>query len=142
VEFELYEMSVKEESGVLIQRQKTDEKGIALFQNLKKGNYLVIGMEHEKNGCLYLPASSKVNLPQSEEVDVHQVIVRPKYEELTPSKTEEIPDTTESEEKEETTEEPKEENVLPQTGQQWILVWIFLLIGAVFLFIALHLFFC
>ena len=118
-----------------VQIQKTDEKGYAIFRGIETGRYLVVGTVHENEGCRYRPVPAEIDLSNLAGW-VKTVVIKPKYEQdqeeeegTEESKTDKTEETTEENEQE---DEKKPEPTLPQTGQLWIPVILFLISGFCF----------
>ena len=99
-----------------VQVQRTDEKGRAYFKGIEAGQYVIIGSSFEDDGYLYTPVMTQITLA-AENNAIRTILINPKYE---------------RESKENLMEKPKEEmtdSMIPQTGQLWTPVFLFLSCG-------------
>ena len=128
VEFELYQIN-EEGNEIFLERKRTKEGGILLFENIKTGQYIIVGMEHEWEGERYQPVSGHFFISK-EDAGNGQIIMKPKYEKL-PSKDSEEPKTEEPQE--ESLPDGNTDSKLPQTGQMWLPAAFLLIAGGIFL---------
>ena len=107
-----------------------DESGLLVFSDLPKGRYIIRGEKHIEQGIQYVPVMTEIQLPMNDSVHGGKIIVTPKFEK--------IPDEISTEDKtEESTEEKVElEEMLPQTGQPWLMVMILSILGTFLLILA------
>ncbi len=143
VEFQLYDGSKGEakpqnKQENLLQAQVTDHRGYAFFKNLPPRNYVIIGTEHEKEGEIYRPVTTHIQIPLNEDSVSRKIIIEPKSDKYPKEDKTEVP-------KEESTVCPPEESptaqpdnplpegMLPQTGQLWIPVLFCIGLGMLFI---------
>ena len=131
IKFRLYQEGMTEDENDMlwkenekpIQTVTTNEKGQACFENVKSGRYYIVGDSSEKEGYLYQPAVSEIELPALENGAVRRITISPKYERVPIEEEEEEPET----------EQEELDSSLPQTGQSWIPVSVMVFAGVVLL---------
>ena len=131
IEFRLYQEGMTENENDMfgqetenpVQTVKINAKGQACFENVKSGRYFIVGEGFEKEGYLYQPIVSEIELPALENGAVRRIAISPKYERAPIEEEEEEPET----------EQEELDSSLPQTGQSWMPVSVMVFAGVVLL---------